>query len=184
MSAREARVDSLIHTGRTVEAFSEGVTVLRESVAKHDSSSPEVARALRCVAYALRELGDYELAASVFHLLQLVATDAFDPCDPLIIDATIGEKSSNLRLFRVQVDVPSFSRDALSLLDLNVPEQRNIAGGIVFQLGYYYWGRDWDRSVATLEEAVQLLETAPDRLLYCAVRGWLGWTLLQLGRHD
>jgi len=184
MSAREARVDSLIHTGRTVEAFSEGVTVLRESVAKHDSSSPEVARALRCVAYSLRELGDYELAASVFHLLQLVATDAFDPCDPLIIDATIGEKSSNLRLFRVQVDVPSFSRDALSLLDLNVPEQRLIAGGIVFQLGYYYWGRDWDRSVATLEEAVQLLETAPDRLLYCAVRGWLGWTLLQLGRHD
>lgn len=181
---REARVDSLLQAGRSLEAFSEGVSILRESVAKHDSSSPEVARALRSLAYALRDLPDFELAASVFHLLQLVATDAFGPCDPLVVDATIGKERFMRPLSWAASDVPSLSQDGLSLLDVNVPEQRLIAGRILFQLGVYYWTHDLDRSVETLEESVQLLETAPDRLMYCSVRGWLGWTLLQLGRHD
>ena len=184
ISAREARVDSLVQAGRTVEAFSEGVRVLRESVEKHDSSSPEVARALRCLAYALRELGDHELAASVFHLLQLVATDALDPCDPLVISVARENEILHRRLSQTSVDVIPVSRNSLSLLDVSVPEHRDIAGQILFRLGIYYWGHDLNRSVETLEEAVQVLETAPDRLLCCGVRGWLGWTLLQLGRHD
>jgi len=184
ISVHEARIDSLLQAGFTVQAFSEAVEGLRESIAKHDASSPEVARALRCVTVALHEFPDVELSASALHLSYLVATDALDPCDPLVIETTLKETVTQLRLVGAAVDLPSLSRDTLSLLDLNAPQQRDIAGKILFRLAIYYWNRDLNRAVETLEEAVQLMETTPDRQAYCAVRSWLGWTLLQLGRHD
>lgn len=184
LEAREARIDRLTLTDQYVDAFSEGVEVLRERLAINGSRAPETLDALRRVALALEEMGDRELSEALWYIYQELSIQAVEPCHPRIAESILELGPTN---GSINCGTGMSRYDGMpSMLDVDAPEQRILVARVVRACGNYFRRRDNTRSIALYEEAIAILEQGDEAALIVAARtrAWLGWMLLHVGHHD
>lgn len=181
-----ARADRQIQSGAYVDALTTSVMLLRECLTAYGPRTPETIEALRRVGTTLREMGDLELADAVWRVYHAAASDLYGACDSRVAEATYQLGAAAKGVSNQYDDILPYYLEALSLLDASRPDHQVLRGRITRAEAHYYRYRNKTRSIEKFEEAVAILDGAVPRPAFeCAeTRTWLGWTLLQMGRHE
>ena len=185
LAAQREHMKGFVDNGRAAELFSENVKRLRACLATYGPSSVETTMALYDITDAVAGLIDTELAAAMWELTRLAASENLPACDQVAIEAQFECSRFRRRLTGQGQGLLAAAADAISVLDPSVPQQRAAIGTVSAHVALSWWRRDLPRSIDMLEAAVELMRDDPGTpLVYCGYRIWLGWTLLQAGRHE